>query len=280
MSSSSTWTIRPSAPITSKSAPPHPHPAVYASRHQQITSITSHPILPLANAGNFSYPDPDWAVYNFGTNSSVRLVVYNEFAAFHPMHLHGHNFNVLAEGFGTWDGVISHQNNTQRRDTQLIQGGSPTNPAYIVLQYNTDNPGTWPFHCHIAWHASSGLYINTIEQTTQLQQRVLPPVVNSICQAWDAYSASNVVDEIDSGEKRKFARDFSLPWMRDSAESEGNMWYWEAGACNAFLGGQIGPLVILLGFEMRNSGGLGAAWVVLRITFRHRHFNLYLASIC
>ena len=126
------------------------------------------------------------------------------------MHLHGHNFNVLAEGFGTWDGAVTHPRNTQRRDTQLVQGGSPANPAYVVLQYDTDNPGTWPFHCHIAWHVSAGLYINTVEQDALLKQRLLPAVVDSTCRAWDAYTASHVVDEVDSGEKRRFARDFPL----------------------------------------------------------------------
>ena len=141
----------------------------------------------------------------------MRLVVYNTFLASHPMHLHGHNFNVLAEGFGKWNGVITNQGNTQRRDTQLVQGGTPANPAYIVLQYYTDNPGTWPFHCHIAWHVSGGLYINTIEQDALLQKRVLPPVVANTCASWNAYTSKNIVDEIDSGEKRMFARDFSLP---------------------------------------------------------------------
>ncbi|CAD6581208.1 MAG: hypothetical protein ASARMPREDX12_000394 [Alectoria sarmentosa] len=178
--------------------------------NQTFRADYNSPILPLANGGNFSYPNPDWQVYNFDTNSSVRLVVYNDFPASHPMHLHGHNFNVLAEGFGTWDGVITNPHNPQRRDTQLVQAGTATEPAYIVLQYKTDNPGTWPFHCHIAWHVSGGLYINTIEQDALLEKRVLPPVVANTCKAWDAYSASNVVDEIDSGEKRMFARDFSL----------------------------------------------------------------------
>ena len=126
------------------------------------------------------------------------------------MHLHGHNFNVLAEGFGTWDGAVTHPHNTQRRDTQLVQGGSPGNPAYVVLQYDTDNPGTWPFHCHIAWHVSAGLYINTVEQDVLLEERRLPAVVDSTCRAWDAYTAAHVVDEVDSGEKRRLARDFSL----------------------------------------------------------------------
>ena len=58
---------------------------------------------------------------------------------------------------------------------------------------------------------SGGLYINTIEQTGLLKQRVLPPVVADVCKAWDAYTSGHVVDEIDSGEKKRmFARDFSL----------------------------------------------------------------------
>lgn len=167
-----------------------------------------HPLLILGNQGNFSYPyDPEWNVYNFGTNSSVRLIVYNEFVASHPMHLHGHNFNVLAEGHGTWDGKIAHIKNTQRRDTQLMPGGSPENPAFLVIQYNTDNPGSWPFHCHIAWHVSQGLYINTFEQTEQLQKRVIPSSVSETCVEWSKYSGSTVVDQIDSGLRRSRERD-------------------------------------------------------------------------
>ena len=161
-----------------------------------------HPILILANQGNVSYPyDPEWNVYNFGNNASVRLIVKNEFPASHPMHLHGHNFNVLAEGTGNWDGTITHQQNTQRRDVQIVRPGSPTNPGYIVLQYQTDNPGVWPFHCHIAWHVSAGLYINTIEQLSLLEKRTLPATVAQTCRDWATYSGHDVVDEIDSGLK-------------------------------------------------------------------------------
>ena len=116
------------------------------------------------------------------------------------MHLHGHNFNVLAEGTGFWDGTIVNQKNTQRRDVQIVrQAVSATVPSYIVLQYETDNPGVWPFHCHIAWHVSAGLYINTVEQTDLLKLRRIPQSVDQTCIDWDNYAAGNVVDEIDSG---------------------------------------------------------------------------------
>lgn len=159
-----------------------------------------HPLLLLANQGNLSYPDdPQWNVYNFGNNGSVRLIVRNQMGAAHPMHLHGHNFNVLAEGRGEWDGTIINQRNTQRRDTQMVQGGSLASPGYIVLQYETDNPGVWPFHCHIAWHVSAGLYVNTIEQVKSLQKKKVPANVMETCRDWSVFSGSGDLLYLDSG---------------------------------------------------------------------------------
>ena len=41
----------------------------------------NHPILGLAQQGDTSYPDnPEWNVYNFGSNSSFRLIVNNDAA--------------------------------------------------------------------------------------------------------------------------------------------------------------------------------------------------------
>lgn len=155
----------------------------------------NHPILLLANAGNTSYPfDPQWNVHNFGTNNSVRIIIQNHSGAAHPMHLHGHNFNVLAEGTGTWDNTIAHIQNTQRRDVQLVQPN-----GFIVVQYNTDNPGVWPLHCHIAWHVSAGLYINTMEQTTLIKQRIIPQTIVQTCRDWADFTNTVVVDQIDSG---------------------------------------------------------------------------------
>ena len=47
--------------------------------------------------------------------------------------------------------------NPQRRDVQLLRP-----EGYLVLQFETDNPGVWPLHCHIAWHVSGGLYVNVM----------------------------------------------------------------------------------------------------------------------
>ena len=66
-----------------------------------------------------------------------------------PIHLHGHNMQVLHEGAGPWDRKsLINVNNPQRRDVQQL-------PilGHIVVQFDLDNPGVWPFHCHNAWWA-------------------------------------------------------------------------------------------------------------------------------
>ena len=176
---------------------------------QSFRANYDNPILLLANAGNTSYPyDPQWNVYNFGNNNSVRIIMENRNGAAHPMHLHGHNFNVLAEGVGTWDGTIKHIRNTQRRDVQIIQPAGPPAPGaprgsgppgFLVIQFNTDNPGVWPLHCHIAWHVSGGLYVNVMEQTRLIRQRIIPETIRQSCRDWAEYTGHTVVAQIDSG---------------------------------------------------------------------------------
>ena len=66
------------------------------------------------------------------------------------MHLHGHDMYILSAGEGPWDGTtIINPQNPQRRDVQNL---SPH--GHLVMQFEADNPGVWPFHCHIAWHLS------------------------------------------------------------------------------------------------------------------------------
>ncbi len=93
---------------------------------------------------------------------SIRLVIRSLIPLAHPMHLHGHNFWVVAEGTGEWNGTVTRPWNPQRRDTHILQGGLPTKDGvkYAVIDFLADNPGIWPFHCHVAWHVSDGLYLN------------------------------------------------------------------------------------------------------------------------
>jgi FtsP/CotA-like multicopper oxidase with cupredoxin domain len=91
-------------------------------------------------------------VQKFGSHRTIRVVVTNPTNHSHPMHLHGHSMFILQKGIGTWDGTIVNPHNPQRRDVQVL----PAN-GYTVWQINADNPGVWPYHCHVVWHNSAGL---------------------------------------------------------------------------------------------------------------------------
>lgn len=155
------------------------------------------PILLLSKAGNNSYPDnPEWNVYNFGSNSSVRIVLTNGTPIPHPMHLHGHN--MFIESIGTagevWDGKVTRQRNPQRRDVQML----PAN-GYMVLQFEADNPGVWPLHCHIAWHVSAGFYVTVVERPDDIAKLPIPDIMAQTCRDWAAFTNTTVIDQIDSG---------------------------------------------------------------------------------
>lgn len=106
----------------------------------------------------------------------------------HPMHLHGHDFVLLAQesrpfhADDVWNGTFNYKN-PPRRDTALM----PTN-GYMAMAFRTDNPGLWILHCHIAWHASSGLGINIRENEhlVKLSQHA-EDEKNRVCKNWRAW---------------------------------------------------------------------------------------------
>jgi FtsP/CotA-like multicopper oxidase with cupredoxin domain len=76
---------------------------------------------------------------------SHMLVLRNETAWHHPIHLHGHSFRVIARNgqatrYGEW------------QDTVLVAPRETVDIAFVA-----DNPGDWMFHCHIAEHLASGM---------------------------------------------------------------------------------------------------------------------------
>ncbi|KAI6080584.1 multicopper oxidase-domain-containing protein [Hypoxylon rubiginosum] len=159
------------------------------------------PLLREAFDGKTSFPDhPEYNVANMGNATSIRLIVSNYFPVMHNMHLHGKsNFWVLAEGTGEWDGVITNPENPQRRDGQQLGPGTPDNPTFIVIQWEVDNPGVWPFHCHLVVHASAGLYMNIIERPDLITDAKIPEITEQTCQSWNTFTANNDIRQIDSG---------------------------------------------------------------------------------
>jgi FtsP/CotA-like multicopper oxidase with cupredoxin domain len=164
------------------------------------------PVLIDAISGTTQFP-LERSVYDLGENTTVRLIFYNTFLSGHPMHIHGHDFQVLAEGWGTWNGSIINPSNPQRRDVQQNAGGDATNPnigsSYTVFQWTQDNPGVWPFHCHIAWHLSAGMNVLLGERLDEVAKMKPPQSVADNCQAWNAFTSNSIVDQVDDGMRKR-----------------------------------------------------------------------------
>ena len=75
----------------------------------------------------------------------IVLHMINETDFWHPMHLHGHFFRVIAV-----NGVRTRFQ--EWRDTVLM---GPRESVDIALV--ADNPGEWMFHCHVLDHAAGGM---------------------------------------------------------------------------------------------------------------------------
>lgn len=74
----------------------------------------------------------------------VEITFKNSTSMSHPMHLHGHVFQVTAIDDNPVEGAM--------RDTILVMPNSS-----VTIQFDADNPGVWPLHCHILYHLEAGM---------------------------------------------------------------------------------------------------------------------------
>ncbi|PMC36362.1 copper oxidase [Bacillus sp. UMB0899] len=94
---------------------------------------------------NKTYPNTENIQVKEGDLVKVKLVNNSE-TDDHPMHLHGHFFQVLSK-----DGKPI-QGSPIIKDTLNIKPGE----EYVVA-FKADNPGNWMFHCHDLHHATAGM---------------------------------------------------------------------------------------------------------------------------
>jgi FtsP/CotA-like multicopper oxidase with cupredoxin domain len=74
----------------------------------------------------------------------VEIAIRNDTMMPHPMHLHGHSFQVIDLGDGRFSGA--------RRDTVLVPPATT-----VTIAFDADNPGRWAFHCHHLYHMAAGM---------------------------------------------------------------------------------------------------------------------------
>lgn len=109
----------------------------------------------------------------------------------HPIHLHGHDFWVMAQDTGVYTAGVTALNsaNPPRRDVATLPGN-----GYLAIAFKLDNPGAWLVHCHIAWHASQGLSLEFVESESQIASLSVNGAestsLTDTCDAWNAYTAT------------------------------------------------------------------------------------------
>jgi FtsP/CotA-like multicopper oxidase with cupredoxin domain len=97
-----------------------------------------------------------WSINNVAWNKDVpplpvaegervELVFVNQTPMPHPMHLHGHEFQVVEIDGERFPGAV--------RDTILITPG-----RRVVVAFDANNPGWWAIHCHLLYHLDAGMF--------------------------------------------------------------------------------------------------------------------------
>ena len=97
-----------------------------------------------------------WSINNAAWNADVpplaaaegervELVFVNETPMPHPMHLHGHAFQVVEIDGERFSGAV--------RDTVLVTPG-----RRVVVAFDALNPGWWALHCHLLYHLEAGMF--------------------------------------------------------------------------------------------------------------------------
>jgi FtsP/CotA-like multicopper oxidase with cupredoxin domain len=137
-------------------------PAVGLMQEMQLRPTEPLPVRPVDNSvpvdltGNMT--GYVWGMQVHGLGGSpvtikrgqrVELVMRNTTMMAHPMHLHGHNFQVSEINGQKFPGAV--------RDSVLVP---PMTTVKVV--FDADNPGLWAYHCHNLYHMEAGMFTTVV----------------------------------------------------------------------------------------------------------------------
>jgi FtsP/CotA-like multicopper oxidase with cupredoxin domain len=90
------------------------------------------------NGRRFSMDSPYDGALEVHQGHRVQIDFVNQGTMWHPMHVHGHTFQIGDAG--------------ARKDTVIVRPGQT-----VSVLLDADNPGQWLYHCHNAYHAAKGM---------------------------------------------------------------------------------------------------------------------------
>ncbi|KAL9428902.1 hypothetical protein AB3S75_030823 [Citrus x aurantiifolia] len=131
----------------------------------------------LSNDSSLLFAPKRTSVKTLKFNSTVEMILQNTALVAlenHPMHVHGFDFHVLAQGFGNFDAARDRQKfnlvNPQRRNTIAVPVG-----GWAVIRFRANNPGVWFMHCHLDVHLPWGLATAFVVENGPTPSTRLPP---------------------------------------------------------------------------------------------------------
>lgn len=101
-------------------------------------------------AWNFdNAPWPDRRSLKVREGERVTIDIMNHSMMAHPMHLHGHHFQVTGLNGRAIKGAV--------RDTVLVPS-----MGTVSISFDADNPGRWLLHCHNLYHMAVGMMTEVV----------------------------------------------------------------------------------------------------------------------
>ncbi|KAK8153972.1 conidial pigment biosynthesis oxidase Abr1/brown 1 [Phyllosticta citrichinensis] len=141
-------------------------------------------------------------VINSASNTSLDLGGVG-----HPMHLHGHTFQVVSRSDTTFD-----ESTAVWSETPMVRDVVNVAPSgSVVIRLKANNPGVWLLHCHVDFHLSAGMAAVMIEAPEQLQRSgiEIPSDHLAACRRQDITPSGNCAGSprlLDTASCRQFER--------------------------------------------------------------------------
>ena len=113
-----------------------PLQAKLADRSQEVTLV--------GDMASYSWAIQNGDVHSVKTGERIEITMRNMSMMMHPMHLHGHHFQVVSINGRAIQGAV--------RDTVAVPP-----MATVKIAFDASNAGIWAFHCHHLYHMASGM---------------------------------------------------------------------------------------------------------------------------
>ncbi|KAK8677244.1 hypothetical protein V6N13_142792 [Hibiscus sabdariffa] len=155
--------------------------------HQQgipgvfTTDFPGSPPVKFDYTGNVSrslyQPITGTKLYKLKFGSRVQVVIQDTSIVgpeSHPIHLHGYDFYIIAEGFGNFD-PKKDTSKFNLVDPPLRNTVSVPSNGWAVIRFVAENPGVWLMHCHLDVHINWGLAMSFLVENGVGELQSLPP---------------------------------------------------------------------------------------------------------